>query len=76
MNTPSDLSLFLGRFHPLLLHLPIGFLVVLGALEVFGLMPKFKEAGGATRLILILLAPAALVTAFCGWLLSKGGGYS
>jgi uncharacterized membrane protein len=35
-----DLVLFLGRFHPMLVHLPIGGLVLLGALELLAKLPR------------------------------------
>jgi uncharacterized membrane protein len=71
----SDLMLFLGRFHPLLVHLPIGFLVLLATLELLALRPPFKAANGSARFILALAVPAAAATAFCGWLLGQSGEY-
>jgi len=35
MNEVSDIVLFFGRFHPLVVHLPIGFLFFAFILEVF-----------------------------------------
>lgn len=75
MNSAPDIGLFFGRFHPLLLHLPIGFLVVLAGLELLAFLPGFRNATEARRPILLMLAPAAIFTAVCGWLLSRGGGY-
>lgn len=75
MNSTPDIALFFGRFHPVFLHLPIGFLVALAGLELLGWLPGFKGAAEARRPILLLLAPAAVITAVCGWLLSRGGGY-
>jgi uncharacterized membrane protein len=75
MNGPRrDLILFLGRFHPVLVHLPIGGLVLLGALELVALFIRFKDAARNRRLILALTTAAAGVTAACGWLLSDSGG--
>ena len=71
----SDLLLFLGRFHPLLVHLPIGFLVLLATLELLALRPRFRAANGSARFILVLAVPAAAATAFCGWLLGRSGDY-
>lgn len=30
----SDWAAFIGRFHPVLVHLPIGFLILAGLLEI------------------------------------------
>ena len=59
----------------LLVHLPIGMLVALAALEITAWIPRFKNANASAGFILTLAAPLAVVTAICGWLLSLGGGY-
>jgi uncharacterized membrane protein len=66
---------FLGRFHPLLVHLPIGFLVLLGALEALAWFPRQRHLLTASRTILVLSAVAAVLAAACGWLLAEGGDY-
>ena len=75
MHPPPDILLFIGRLHPLLVHLPIGMMVALAALELTALLPRFKNANASAGFILALAAPLAVVTAVCGWLLSLGGGY-
>ena len=76
----SDLPLFLGRFHPALVHLPIGLLVAAGALQawVWG-----RRRNGDTRrldfaigVLLGVAAAGAVVAAGAGVLLGSGGGYS
>ncbi len=74
-DAPSDIVLFLGHLHPVLVHLPIGFLVLLAVLELLALRPRFKDANTSARIILVLAVPAAAVTAFCGWLLGEHGDY-
>ncbi len=59
----------------LLVHLPIGMLAALAALEIAARLPRFKNANASAGFILALAAPLAVVTAICGWLLSLGGGY-
>lgn len=66
---------FFGHFHPLLVHLPIGFLVLLGALELAGRFKNFQHITAARGFILVMLAIAAVFTITCGWLLASGGGY-
>ncbi len=75
MYQPPTILLFLGRLHPLLVHLPIGMLAALAALEIAASRPRFKNAGASAGYILVLAAPLAVVTAACGWLLSLAGGY-
>ena len=70
-----DLVLFLGRFHPVLVHLPIGGLVLLGVLELLAKLPRFKDAAQSNRLILGLTAAASVTAALLGWMLSQAGGY-
>jgi uncharacterized membrane protein len=75
LHQPPEIFLFLGRLHPLLVHLPIGMLVALASLELAALLPRFKNANASAGFILALAAPLAVMTAICGWLLSLGGGY-
>ncbi len=67
---------FFGHFHPLLVHLPVGFLVLLGLMELTGRFKKYSHITAARGFILVLLAVAALITVTCGWLLASGGGYN
>ena len=75
MSGPSDISLFFGRLHPLVVHLPIGLILLLAILEVMSRSNRFKQANASAGLILALAVPASLVAVVCGWLLSRGGGY-
>ena len=71
----NDLVLFLGRLHPMLVHLPIGSLVLLGVLEVLARLPRFKDTAQSKRVILGFATAASAAAAGCGWLLSQSGGY-
>lgn len=75
MHQPPDIVLFFGRLHPLLVHLPIGMLVALAALEIAAWLPRFKNANASSGFLIALAAPLAVITAICGWLLSLAGGY-
>ena len=75
MSTPSDNVLFIGGFHPLLIHLPIGFLVLLAVMELAALFPRWKNAAAGSGFIAALAVPAAGLSALCGWLLAEGGDY-
>ena len=73
----TDLQPFIGRFHPLLVHLPIGFLLLAGAVEILSRLKCF-EGLGIARLMPALLGLCALTTAAAigtGTLLSWSGEY-
>lgn len=72
---PPGIILFLGRFHPLLVHLPIGFLLIGFLLELFSRRPRFQALQHAVSFVLFLGAWSAILAAGLGYLLSLGGGY-
>lgn len=72
---PSDIVLFIGRFHPLLVHLPIGFLLLAFLLEFCGRFERFKDLGTAVSFSLLLGGLSAIGAAGTGYLLSMDGGY-
>jgi len=75
MAPPPDIVLFIGRIHPLLVHLPIGFIVVLVALELLARRRRFQGANASAGYILALTVPVTVAGAACGWMLSLAGGY-
>ena len=72
----SDIVLFFGRFHPLILHLPIGFLAIAFLLEILSRFDRFKSYQPAVEPILLLGAGSAVIAAGLGYLLAQGGGYN
>jgi uncharacterized membrane protein len=63
---------FLGRFHPLVVHLPIGFLLLVPLLELVGTSRRaMREAAG---LVLWLAAFGCLGAVSLGYLLAYGSG--
>ncbi|MBC7924006.1 MAG: ribonuclease inhibitor [Ferruginibacter sp.] len=74
-EAPSDWLIFLGRFHPLLVHLPIGFLLVAFLMEVFSRFRRYEGLQPATSFVLLLGAVSAVATTVLGYFLSLGGGY-
>tara|TARA_R110000823_G_scaffold276800_1_gene395398 strand:- start:292 stop:1683 length:1392 start_codon:yes stop_codon:yes gene_type:complete len=75
MNEVSDFVLFLGRFHPLVVHLPIGFLMFAFLLEIFGRYKKNEALMVANPLALFAGALSALLACVLGYFLSLGGDY-
>jgi uncharacterized membrane protein len=70
-----EFSTFLGRFHPLFVHLPIGFLFLAILLEWY---EKFKKTEKQSRLVPIawfLGGVSAAGAALSGWLLADTGLY-
>lgn len=75
-RSSGDLSIFVGRFHPLIVHLPIGMLVLLATLEVASLVPGLRDrVDKATTLVLPLLVATAAASFVVGHLLAGGGGF-
>jgi uncharacterized membrane protein len=70
----GDLWQFMGRVHPLLVHGPAAFLVLVPLLELAGLFGGRPHLRMAAAWILALTAACALVAAYAGWLLAWGGG--
>jgi mono/diheme cytochrome c family protein len=66
---------FVGKFHLLLVHLPIGCFILLAGLEWLALRPGWKELAPANRVILLLIIPVSALSALCGWLLAFTGDY-
>ncbi len=75
MNEAPDFVLFLGRFHPLVVHLPIGFLIFAFLLEILGRRKKFEALKIAIPLALLLGFLSALVACILGYMLSLSGDY-
>lgn len=71
----GDLVLFFGRFHPFLVHLPIGFLLLAALLEWAGSFERHRELRHAVPFTLLAGFLGSLAAAVTGWLLSTAGGY-
>jgi hypothetical protein len=71
----SDASLFLGRFHSLTVHLPIGFLLLGAFLFLLSLSKKFSFLAKALPLTILLIAISSVVSVVLGLLLAQEGGY-
>jgi hypothetical protein len=71
----GNLGQFLGRFHPLLVHLPIAILVLVPLMEFLGRKPVLAHLRPAAGSLLSLAALVAYFTALDGWLLAWSGGY-
>ncbi|MBC7569229.1 MAG: hypothetical protein H7319_05790 [Spirosoma sp.] len=71
-----DIPTFFGRLHPLVVHLPIGFLVLAALLDWASYWPTYKSVRAAVPLALGAGAASAVVACGLGWLLSTTGDYA
>lgn len=69
----SDFIRFIGRFHPVVLHLPIGIFSLIIFQEILSMFTRYKPQPG---LIAIFVgAASAVVAVLFGFMLYMGGGY-
>src|SRR5882672_10440604 len=71
----GDLSQFVGRFHPLVVHLPIALLLLVPLLECFGLVRRWSHLRESAGFVLTLASISAFIAVFLGWLLAWSGAY-
>lgn len=70
----DEWHLFIGRFHPLVVHLPIGILLVAALFEWLGLIRPFAHLRRAVPALLVLSCLGALAAVYHGVLLAAGSG--
>lgn len=71
----EELMGFFGRFHPILVHLPIGILLITFVMAFLERFRKIDAYLPAIRLSLLFGSMAAVLAALSGFLLSRNGGY-
>lgn len=71
----SALAQFIGRFHPLLVHLPIGILLLALLFEVLSRKERYRAVQAAIPFVLLVGAIAAVFSCLTGWALSQNGEY-
>lgn len=72
-----NIEFFIGRFHPLIVHLPIGFLLLAGLMQLLALTSKknYRTLIPAISFTVFWGACACVAASRMGWLLARGGGY-
>lgn len=70
-----DLIYFLGRFHVVVLHIPLGIIVALVALEWAARKEKYQYLAGASPFLWGAAAISALVTVLFGYMHFAEGGF-
>ncbi|MEX2234212.1 MAG: DUF1549 domain-containing protein [Cyclobacteriaceae bacterium] len=67
---------FLGRLHPLIVHFPIGLLIIALVLELFTINKKYRELRSAINIVLIIGTVSSLLAVALGWFLEEQDQYS
>jgi uncharacterized membrane protein len=67
---------FIGRFHPLLVHLPIGILLMASLFDWLSYYENFKKLKRSVRLMLLIGTITSLASCITGYLLSQTGEYN
>jgi len=68
-------GLFLGRFHPLIVHLPIGFLLLAVFFEIYVRKTNNKKLDPAISFAMFLGFISGFISVILGFLISSEGGY-
>lgn len=71
-----DIVTFFGRFHPLFVHLPIGFLLLAILIEWYQGKKEGKENNQIITHAWLLGALSAILSALFGWFLAENGTYA
>ncbi|MFD2521411.1 c-type cytochrome domain-containing protein [Emticicia soli] len=71
-----DITTFLGRLHPLIVHLPIGFLLLAILFNFLAYLPKYANLKTAVPLTLLVGFIAAVLACIFGYILSFSGEYN
>lgn len=71
----QDITVFLGHLHPVIVHLPIGFLSLGVIFEFLSWFKKYHELKPAVSITLLLGFASATFASVFGYLLSLGGSY-
>ncbi|MBV9988830.1 MAG: hypothetical protein JO301_14220 [Chitinophagaceae bacterium] len=71
----SRLIEFIGPFHPVLVHLPIGFILLAILFQWLSLRERYAGLAAAVRLTYLLGAISAVLSCLTGLALSSGGDY-
>ena len=70
-----NFSELIGHFHPVLVHLPIGILLLAALFQLLAFRPKYASMHAATSIALFWGMISAIVSCISGYLLSLSGDY-
>jgi uncharacterized membrane protein len=67
---------FIGRFHPLVVHLPIALILLVPVMELAGRDQRFPYLRASVPFVLVLALIGGIVASLLGWCLGRSGGFS
>jgi uncharacterized membrane protein len=70
-----SLTEFIGRFHPALVHLPIGILLMGILLQWLSASPKYNVSDNVVRIVLLIGTACAILSCITGFFLSSSDDY-
>ncbi|WP_449436475.1 DUF2231 domain-containing protein [Pedobacter steynii] len=70
-----DIFTFSGRLHPLIVHLPIGFILLAALFDLLSYTKKYRYLKQSVPLILLIGFIAAVLACIFGYVLSLSGDY-
>ncbi len=73
--SPSNFEILIGRLHPLVIHLPIGILLLVALFEFLSRKEKYAVLRPAIIKMAFWGMISAIFSCVAGYLLSKSGGY-
>ena len=65
----------IGRLHPLLVHLPIGIIILAFIMECASRMKKYEYIKPAIKFVLVIAMLSSAVAWFTGWIMPKEGDF-
>lgn len=71
----TDITTFVGRFHPLIVHMPIGIFILAFLIDLISYHPKFSQYRQAVPLIMLIGFVFSILAVILGYLLSFTGEY-
>lgn len=75
-NNDNNFLFFLGRFHPLVLHLPIGALIILFCMEIINAKKPELHLDAACNILLWFSVFSVIPTVILGFFLAASGNYN
>ena len=67
---------FIGRFHPLVVHLPIALILLVPVMELVGRDQRFPYLRASAPFVLVLALIGGIFASLLGWCLGRSGGFS
>jgi uncharacterized membrane protein len=67
---------FIGRFHPLVVHLPIALILLVPVMELVGRDQRFPYLRASAPFVLVLALIGGIFASLLGWCLGRTGGFS